>query len=162
MQPALIGGLFIGILSALPIVNLCNCCCVWVLGGGALAAYLQQQNQQPPITVAQGARAGLLAGVVAAFVWLVAAQALDVVMAPLQERLATEMLRGARDFPPEVRDWLETAREGSSAGGYVLGFFLMLIGGSAVSALGGAIGAAYFRNDVPPALGGPINPPPLS
>lgn len=161
MQPAVLGGLFIGVLSALPIVNLCNCCCVWVLGGGALAAYLQQQNQPAPITVAQGVRAGLLAGVVAAFVWLIASQALDVVMSPIQERLASEILRGARDMPPEVRAWFERAREGATADGYVLGFLLMLVGGSAVSAVGGAIGGTYFRNDVPPALGGPIDPPPL-
>jgi hypothetical protein len=161
MQPALLGGVFIGVLSSLPIVNLCNCCCVWVLGGGALAAYLQQQNQPAPMTVAQGARAGLLAGIVAAFVWLFVSQALAVVMAPLQERLASELLRGARDMPPELRQLFESAREGSSAGGYILGFFLMLFGGSAVSAAGGAVGAAYFRNDVPPALGGPVTPPPL-
>ena len=27
--------------------------------------------------------------------------------------------------------------------------------------IGGVAGASYFRNDVPPALGGPIPPPPL-
>jgi hypothetical protein len=161
VQPALLGGLFIGVLSALPIVNVCNCCCVWVVGGGALAAYLQQQRQPAPITVTQGARAGLLAGVVAAFVWLIASVALDPVISQFQERMASEILRSARDIPPEVRDWFERARDGSSAGGYIFGFLLMLIGGSAVAAAGGAIGASYFRNDVPPALGGPIPPPPL-
>ena len=50
MQPALLGGVFIGVLSALPIVQLCNCCCVWIVGGGALAAYLQQQNQPMPLS----------------------------------------------------------------------------------------------------------------
>jgi len=161
MQAPLLGGLFIGVLSALPIVNLCNCCCLWILSGGALAAYLQQQNQPVPLTVGQGARVGLLAGVIAAFVWLFTSQALDVIIAPLQERLATEVLRSARDLPQDVREWLETARQGSSVSGYILGFLLMLLGGSAVAALGGMIGATYFRNDVPPALGGPINPPPL-
>ena len=161
MQPALLGGLFIGVLSALPVVNICNCCCVWVLGGGALAAYLQQQNQPQPVTVLQGARAGLLAGVVAAFVWLFMSQALEAVLAPVTERLAGEVLRNARDLPPWAREVFEDAREGSTAGGVIFGFLLMLIGGSAVAAAGGAGGAAYFRNDVPPALGGPINPPPL-
>jgi hypothetical protein len=161
VQPALLGGLFIGVLSALPIVNVCNCCCVWVVGGGALAAYLQQQHQAAPITVTQGARAGLLAGLVAAFVWLVVSMALDPIISQFQGRLASEILRSARDIPPEVREWFERAREGSSASGYIVGFLLMLIGGSAVAAAGGAIGASYFRNDVPPALGGPIAPPPM-
>ena len=160
MQPALLGGLFIGVLSALPIVQLCNCCCLWIVGGGVLAAYLQQQNQPAPLNVTGGARVGLIAGIVGAFVWLLISQSLDAVMAPLQQRLADELLRSASDIPPNVRAWLESARaEGS--GGYGFGFVLLLIFGSIASALGGAVGAAYFRNDVPPALGGPIAPPPL-
>jgi hypothetical protein len=160
MQPALLGGLFIGVLSALPIVQLCNCCCLWIVGGGVLAAYLQQQNQPAPLTVTSGARVGLIAGLVGAFVWFLISQALDPVMAPIQQRLVDELLRNASDIPPDVRAWLESARaEGS--GGYVFGFLVLLIFGSIASALGGAVGAAYFRNDVPPALGGPIPPPPL-
>jgi hypothetical protein len=42
LQPALFGGLFIGVLSALPIINIANCCCLWVIGGGVLATYLMQ------------------------------------------------------------------------------------------------------------------------
>lgn len=160
-MPAVLGGVFIGVLSALPIVQLCNCCCLWIVGGGALAAYLEQQhNQAIPIKVMQGARTGLLAGIVGAFVWLVVTQLLDVVLAPLQARIVSEVLRNARDLPPEVQSWLESIEAGR-AGGHVFGFFLFAIFGSAISALGGAIGAAYFRNDVPPALGGPIQPPPL-
>jgi hypothetical protein len=33
---------------------------------------------------------------------------------------------------------------------------------SIISTIGGMTGAAYFKKDVPPALGGPINPPPIS
>jgi hypothetical protein len=157
-MPALLGGLFIGVLSALPIVNFCNCCCVWIAGGGALAAYLQQQNQAAPLTVMDGVRAGVLAGAVGAFVWLLTTVALDVVLAPLQERLVEEILRNARDLPPEVRTWLESADRGA---GHIFTFFVMLIFGSMAAGVGGAVGAKYFRNDVPPALGGPIPPPPL-
>ena len=54
LQPALLGGVFIGVLSTLPIINIGNlCCCRWVISGGALAAYLLQQNQPEPITGAQ-------------------------------------------------------------------------------------------------------------
>ncbi len=160
MPPAVLAGLFIGVLSALPIVQVCNCCCLWILGGGALASYLQQQNQPARLTVMDGARVGLLAGVVGAVVWLIATRALDVVLAPIQEQLMGELLRNARDMPPEVRSWLESM-EGSRSGGYAFAFAVMLIFGSLAAATGGAIGAAYFRNDVPPALGGPSTPPPL-
>ena len=65
LQPALFGGLFIGVLSALPIINLGNClCCLWVVGGGALAVYLMQQNYPYAIQTADGALVGLLAGVI--------------------------------------------------------------------------------------------------
>ena len=38
-QPALLGGLFIGVLSALPVVNTANlCCCLWVIVGGVLTS----------------------------------------------------------------------------------------------------------------------------
>lgn len=158
MQPALLGGLFIGVLSGLPIVQLCNCCCVWLLGGGVLTAYLEQQNQSGPISVAQGARAGAIAGVVGAVVWLIVTLAMDVVLAPLQERMVAEVLRSASDIPPEVRGWLENT---DRTAGHVFSFFLMLVCGSVAAAIGGAGGASYFRKDVPPALGGPMMPPPL-
>ena len=160
MQPVLLGGLFIGVLSALPIVQLCNCCCLWIAGGGALAAYLQQQNQPAPLTVMNGARVGLLAGVAGAVVWLVLTPALDVVLTPVREQMIGYVLRNAGDMPPEVRAWLETVeREGP--GSYTFAFMLMLVFGSLVAALGGAIAASYFRKDVPPALGGTAPPPPL-
>jgi len=38
LQPALLGGLFIGVLSTLPYVSRLNgCCCLWVITGGVLA-----------------------------------------------------------------------------------------------------------------------------
>ena len=36
----------LGVLSALPIVNIGNaCCCLWVIAGGVAAAYLLQNNR---------------------------------------------------------------------------------------------------------------------
>ena len=50
-QPALIGGVVMGVLSALPLVNVFNvCCCGWVICGGVVAAYLLQQNSAEAIT----------------------------------------------------------------------------------------------------------------
>src|SRR5215471_20264324 len=65
LQPALYAGIAIGVLSALPIINLGNClCCLWVVGGGALAVYLMQQNYPYAVQAADGALVGLLAGVI--------------------------------------------------------------------------------------------------
>ncbi len=65
-QPILLGGLFIGVLSALPIVSVANCCCLWIIGGGVLTAYLLQQSQPRPIQPLDGALGGFLAGVLGA------------------------------------------------------------------------------------------------
>ena len=50
-QPALLGGLFIGVLSVLPIVSAANCCCLWVIVGGVLVVYLQQQKKPTPVEI---------------------------------------------------------------------------------------------------------------
>jgi hypothetical protein len=160
LQAPLLGGLFIGILSALPVVSWGNCCCLWIIGGGVLAAYLDQQRDERPITSGRGAFAGFLAGIVGAFVWLVFSLGLDVILAPMRERIAGELIRVARDMPPEARAALESIGA-SSPLGYLFGFIVLLCAGAIFSTLGGVLGAAFFRNDVPPALGGPIEPPPL-
>jgi hypothetical protein len=160
LQAPLLGGLFIGILSALPVISWGNCCCLWIVSGGVLAAYLDQQNDQRPITAGRGALAGLIAGVIGAFVWLVVSLGLDLVLAPVRERIAGEIMRIARDMPPDARSALESLGA-SSPLGYAFDFFVLLCAGAIFSTLGGVLGAAFFRNDAPPALGGPIQPPPL-
>jgi hypothetical protein len=70
------------------------------------------------------------------------------------------MGRIAREAPPEVRELLESMNASPSVR-YTFNFFLQLFAGSIFSTLGGILGASFFRNNVPPALGGPIEPPPL-
>ena len=162
LQAVFLGGVFIGVLSALPIVNIANCCCLWVIGGGVLAAYLQQQNEGVrSLPIGSGAVTGLLAGVVGAFVWLVLSVALSVVIGPLQQQMLQEMLRRATDMPPDVRSMLEGLGDrASSPLQYIVGFLFHLFLGLIFATAGGAVGAAFFKRDVPPAMGGdPIAPP---
>jgi hypothetical protein len=162
LQAALLGGLFNGVLSALPIVSLGNycCCCAWVIGGGLVAAYVDQQNASAPITPVRGAQVGLLAGVVGAVVWLLLSRAIDPLLAPYVQQLLREVASNASDMPPDARAWLDglSNYEGPR---YLGGFVLMLLVGSVFSTIGGVIGAVYFRRDIPPALGGPVAPPPV-
>ena len=163
IQASLLGGLFIGVLSALPIINIANCCCLWITGGGLIAAYLTQQPGAPPLTTRRGALAGLLAGVVGAFVWLFVAGALDVFMAPLQERMVAQVLQNADDMPPEVRQWLETmGRSASAPFRIAAGFVFQLFAGMVFAPMGGAIAGAWFRKPLPPSSEAPdVLPPPL-
>ena len=113
-------------LSALPVVNLGNaCCCLWVICGGVLGAYLDQQNDPRPITVGRGAFTGFLSGIIGSLVWLIVSIVVNLLMAPLQRRLAGDFARNARDLPPEVRTMLESFGANPSLG-LVFGFVVML------------------------------------
>jgi hypothetical protein len=150
LQSAVLGGLFIGVLSALPIVNVGNCCCLWILGGGVLSAHLLQQRDPRPIGALRGAAVGLLAGVIGAFGWLIVSLALDVFIAPLQERMVGAMIRNAQDMPPDVRAWFDTlGNRAASPLRFVLGFMFQLLAGGIFSTLGGLLGSSVVRSEDP-------------
>ena len=144
-----------GVLSALPIVSLGNfCCCLWVIAGGVVAAYVFQMNDAEPMTPADGAMAGLLAGLVGAMVHLILSLPLDLVMAPFERTLAQRIIDMTCNV--EVRDMLERYSQGSGAGGIGLvivrrfvGFFFMAVAGAIFSTLGGLLGAMVFRKPSP-------------
>src|SRR6266850_783593 len=69
LKPALLGGLIMGVLSAIPIIY--YCCCIWSIGGGALAAYLYIKSSPTPVKMGDGAMVGGLAGGVGALIYLV-------------------------------------------------------------------------------------------
>ena len=69
VKPALLGGLIVGLLSAIPFVN--YCCCIWAIGGGALAGFLYIKDSPTPVPTGDGAIVGALAGVVGALIYLV-------------------------------------------------------------------------------------------
>ena len=156
MQAVLIGGAFNGVLSALPLIELGNCCCLWVLGGGAITAWLLQRERAAPLDPGEGALAGLLAGVAGAVIFAVVSVPIQMVMGSLG---MFEV--GALDVPPEVRELIE-ALSSSVALRVLIGFVTMLIVSAIFSTLGGLLGAYLFRRTVPPAApGGPeIVPPP--
>jgi hypothetical protein len=158
-QPALLGGLAIGVLSALPVINLANCCCAWILFGGALAAYLMQQHDPEPIQIGDGATVGLMAGVIGAFVWLIVSIPITAAMVPLQSRMAQRVLRDASNMAPELRAVFENMSAGPAIGiGLVFFFFIMLFVSTLFGMLGGLFGALMFRK-APPAVVPPPIPP---
>ena len=156
LQAVLVGGAFNGVLSALPIIELGNCCCLWVLGGGAITTWLLQREQSEPLEPGEAALAGLLAGVVGAVIFAVVSVPVQMVMGSLG---MFEV--GALDVPPEVRELIE-ALSSSVALRVLIGFVTMLIVSAIFSTLGGLLGAFLFRKAVPPAAPGgtEIVPPP--
>jgi len=160
LRSAALGGVFIGVLSGLPFVSAGNCCCcMWMVSGGALAAYLEIQQKNRSLTAGEGAALGALSGVIGAFVWIPIAVALAVLLGPLQRAFFEEFARNARDMPPEVREILENFGGSGSVVGTVFGFIFQLFAGTIFAAVGGVLSAAYFKKEVPPAVGGDWVPP---
>jgi ABC-type phosphate transport system permease subunit len=157
LQPALLGGVTIGVLSALPVINLANCCCAWILFGGALAAYLMQQNHPEPIQTGDGAIVGLLAGVVGAFVWVIVSVPISVAMAPFQSEMASRAMRDAAEMAPELRAIFENMSGAPAIGiGLIFGFFVMLCVSTVFGLIGGLFGALFFKKNPPPVIPPPI------
>lgn len=69
LKPALLGGLVVGLLSAIPVLQ--YCCCIWAIGGGLLAAVLYIKSSQVPVGAGEGAMLGGLAGVFGAIIYLI-------------------------------------------------------------------------------------------
>jgi hypothetical protein len=149
LQPALLGGLLIGVLSALPIVSAGNCCCcLWVISGGALAAYLRQQNLPIQITAAEGALVGLLAGLIGGVAATILSIPIEMVAGPFQRQIVERILSSNADFPPELRDAMERAAMGG--GMWALKLVTNIVTGVIFGLLGGLLGAAIFKTTPPP------------
>src|SRR6185295_3654118 len=91
LKPALLGGLIVGIFSAIhsliPIISLC--CCIWSIIGGVLAAFLYIKSSPTPVQMGDGAMVGALAGVVGGIIYVVIYLPIALIwgMAVMQESL---------------------------------------------------------------------------
>ena len=149
LQPALLGGLFIGVLSALPIINMGNCCCcLWVLGGGVLAVYLRQQNSPIALEASEGALLGLMAGFIGGVIGAILAIPIQMLMGPMQAEWMSRMMEGNQDMPPEAREMMERMMTG---GALQIGMALVNVVISTIfGMLGGLLGVAIFKKNAPP------------
>jgi hypothetical protein len=152
LKPALLGGLVMGVLSALPGVSLGNCCCcAWLVTGGVIAAYLLQSNTPQPITMGDGALVGLLAGLFGAIVNMIVSVPMNMLTGPFQRQLVQRLADAQPDLPENVRQMVDNMSIGAvSVIGTVMAFFMMLILGAVFSSIGGLLGAFFFKKkDVP-------------
>ncbi len=87
LKPALLGGLIVGVLSAIPLVQ--YCCCIWGIGGGALAAFLYIKSSTVPVKTGDGATVGGLAGVIGGIIYLILGLPIAIFfgMAAMEEQL---------------------------------------------------------------------------
>jgi hypothetical protein len=148
-QPSLLGGLFIGILSALPVVGFANlCCCLWVIVGGVLTAYLQQQDRPEPIDSADAALGGVVAGLIGASIYLVISFALFSVSGDMMEERIRTAIEQNPQIPADLRDSLIGFTSGPSMLLVMAAVTLPIY--AVASTLGALLGAAIFRRKTPP------------
>jgi hypothetical protein len=153
LQPAFWGGLFIGVLSALPIVQAGNCCCcLWVVAGGVLAAYLRQQQTPYAIAASEGALVGLMAGVIGGVLTVVLSIPMQAVTGPMQQRMLDWILSANPDMPAEIRDAIERAsgETGFHAVSFLLNLCVYIVVGLVFGMLGGLLGVALFKKNASP------------
>jgi len=154
VQPALWGGVFIGVLSALPLVNFGNCCCcLWVICGGALAAYLRQQSSPLQIEAAEGALVGLIAGAVGGVIATVLSLPLQFLIGPYQRQIMERILASNPDVPAEARDAFQRFGAGAGAAMTIVGMMITIVIDVVFGLIGGLLGVALFKKKSPPPPG---------
>lgn len=76
LRAGLMGGLLMGVLSAVTVVPqvpfLRFICCIWAMLGGVLAAYLYAKKSPTPARIGDGVAVGVIAGVIGSIISLVA------------------------------------------------------------------------------------------
>ena len=153
-QPALLGGLLIGVLSSLPILKAGNaCCCLWVVSGGLLTVYLQQQQKPEPVETGDAVIGGLIAGVVGGLIAAVVGYLEFVAMGSVLNLADTvrQTLDQNPQMPPQVRDMIVNLVSGK---GIVLLTFFQLPVYAVFGMLGALLGTALFRKKQPPVVQG--------
>ncbi|MDX6696521.1 MAG: hypothetical protein QOF02_4124 [Blastocatellia bacterium] len=142
LQPALIGGVMIGVLSIgtqmIPVPAASWCCCLWGALGGVVAVYLYVKRSPVPVRVGDGAILGLMAGGIGALVYaLIALPITYFVVDPeqLQSLIEARLRRSGSQF--DIRPywgWLLLL------GVIIQGCFLAVL-----SLLGGLLGVPIFE-----------------
>jgi hypothetical protein len=151
LQASLLGGLFIGILSALPIVGAANyCCCLWVVVGGVLTTYLRQQGRAVSVDAPDAALSGLLAGLIGAIIYIVFSVLLLSLSGDMIEAQIRTMAEQYPQLPTDVRDRLLAFSAGPNM--VLLIAFVTIPTYAMFSMAGSLLGLLFFRKPPAPAV----------
>ena len=160
LRPAIIGGVALGLLSAIPIVNFLNiCCCAWAILGGMLAGYLYIQRSQTPVSTGEGAKIGAIAGAIGGLIYIVIGIPLAILTSTLMVSLVVSMLGSEASSNPILAQYLRQIQSGAildqlprivAAG---IGRAALLVGFSTV---GSILAVSFFEKR----RSGPLAPPP--
>ncbi len=156
--PAIYGGVIMGVISAVPFLNILNClCCAGIMLGGFAAVFFYKNNftpDTPPYTSGDCIAVGALSGVFGAII----GTALSMMFLKIFGNIVGEFLMSwlrQWNIPDEALQALEDSlRESASFLFMVLSFFKNLAIDVIFGLLGGLIGYSVFKPKLP------IMPPP--
>jgi H+/gluconate symporter-like permease len=165
LKPALIGGLVLGVLTAIPFVNLVNaCCCCWAVLGGAIAVNLYIKQSPTPVSMGESALLGVMSGVIGTVVAWIIGIPLSLIIGDYFSPLLAKMFesidpRAAEDF----RRQLELQQNQpfiQKLPAIMVSMMIAIVVYPAFSTVGGLLGRAIFekRKDIGPSM--PPPPPP--
>lgn len=145
LKPAFLGGVTLGVLSALPLVNCC--CLLWIGGGGLLAVYLLRQEFVGEITAGLGAKAGFFAGMIGALFWQILELPISYITSSQRTEKLQELLQN-QNFPAESLQFVEKFLSllGDPFNPFVLliGLVFKAVACGILAMLGGILGAAFW------------------
>lgn len=151
LKPAILGGIIVGLLSAIPFVNIANvCCCFWALLGGAIATKMYISASPTPVKAGDGAVMGVLAGVVGAIIYVVIGIPLSIVAGAAMIHFMSSMFESTNPQVAEMMRQQQAAQTVLTAiiRGFI--FAILLVG---FSTIGGLLGVTIFekrKGDFPP------------
>jgi hypothetical protein len=168
LQPILLAGTALGLVSAIPPLSCINvCCCAGVIGGGALAVYLYLRKA-PPVTgppYGDGALLGVGAGAFGAVVATVVGIPVQLIVNSLGfsgDQQTQQMREGLEklNVPEFVQEMLvQLSSPGLTLAKVLMSFAMGLVTYSIFGAIGGLIGAAVFTKKGKPEVPPPPPPP---
>ena len=156
LKPALIGGVVLGLLSAIPFISAANlCCCLWAILGGMLATNLYIKSSPTPVNAGDGAILGALAGVVGGVIAFVLGVPIAYAMGPTMRNLMVSLIE---NMDPQQADMMRRQLEASGDAigplifqGLITSVLLFLF-----AIIGGLLGVPIFEKRK---SGGPPPPP---
>lgn len=154
LKPAIIGGVVVGLLSAIPFVNILNiCCCLWAILGGALASYMYIKSSPAPVKSGDGAILGVMAGVVGGLIYIVVGIPLAIVLGGVINAFILSIIANADPAMARQMRWqmMNQSVIVKVVYGFVWAILLIVF-----STLGGLLGVAIFEKR----KGDPTPPPP--
>jgi len=145
LKPAFLGGVALGVLSALPLVNCC--CLLWLGGGGLLAVYLLRQDFSGEITAGLGAKAGFFAGMIGALFWQILELPISYITSSQRTEQIQQLLQN-QNFPAEtlhlVEKFLSLLADPFNPFVLLIGLIFKAVACGILTTLGGILGAAFW------------------